>query len=102
MDMEGVGFYEGFSHLANLVLMNLGIDDELFAGVRAYLLEQTGVIGERAGVRTDAAADDALAGGITRLATGDCLVKVLGHRAQRLQDVLDGVRALIASHAVDD
>lgn len=101
MDMEGVGFYEGFSHLANLVLMNLGIDDELFAGVRAYLLEQTGAIGERAGVRTDAAADDALAGGITRLATGDCLVKVLGHRAQRLQDVLDGVRALVASTAED-
>lgn len=102
MDMEGVGFYEGFSHLANLVLVNLGIDDELFAGVRAYLLKQTGAIGERAGVRTDAAADDALAGGITRLATGDCLVKVLGHRAQRLQDVLDGVRALVASRAVDD
>lgn len=96
MDMESIGFYEGFTHLANLVLVNLGIDVERFEAIRAYLLGETGTIGDRAGARTDAAADDALAGGITRLASGDCLVKLLGHRAQRLQGVLDGVRALLA------
>ena len=95
MDMEGIGFYEGFTHLANLVLVNLGITDERFDAVRAYLLEQTGVIGASAQVRSGAAADDALAGGITRLASGDCLVKLLGHRAQRLQQALAGVRALL-------
>lgn len=95
MDMEGIGFYEGFTHLANLVLVNLGITDERFDAVRAYLLEQTGVIGASAKVRSGAAEDDALAGGITRLASGDCLVKLLGHRAQRLQQALAGVRALL-------
>lgn len=95
MDMEGIGFYEGFTHLANLVLVNLDITPACFDAVRAYLLEQTGVIGESAAVRSGAAEDDAVAGGITRLASGDCLVKLLGHRAQRLQQMLEGVRALI-------
>ena len=93
MDMEGTGLYEGFSHLANLVLVNLGIDEARFAAVRAYLLGETGVIGDAARADDDAADTETVAGGITRLASGDCLVKVLGNRAQRLQQVLEGVRA---------
>lgn len=93
--MEGIGFYEGFTHLANLVLVNLGVSDDDFARVRSYLLEQTGVIGAASDVVDQMGSSEAVAGGITRLATGDCLVKLLGHRAQRLQDVLDGVRGLL-------
>lgn len=96
MDMETTGFYEGFTHLANLVLVNLDIDEERFAAARAYLLEQTGVIGASAAPAGTAPAGDAVAGGITRLESGDCLVKVLGCRAQRLQEVLEGVRACLA------
>ena len=95
-DMEGFGFFGAYSHLANLVLVNLDIDDARFATIRDYLQSQTGEIG--AGVAapaSDAPAADAIAGGITRLATGDCLVKLLGHRAQRLQDVLNKVRDLV-------
>lgn len=95
MDMEGTGLYEGWSHLANLVLVNLGIDEARFAAVRSYLQGQTGVIGAAAldpGAPVDS---EAVAGGITRLSSGDCLVKVLGMRAQRLQQVLDGVRAVL-------
>ena len=94
-DMEGFGFYGSYSHLANLVLVNLDIDDIRFADIRDYLQSQTGEIGASAAVPTsDAPAEDDIAGGITRLATGDCLVKLLGHRAQRLQEVLNKVRDL--------
>lgn len=101
-DMEGLGCYEGFTHLANLVLVNLDIDEGRFARLRAYLREQTGVIGASAapvsadadGLAVDLADHDAVAGGITRLDSGDCLVKLLGYRAQRLQEILAGVRAL--------
>ncbi len=96
MSMESTGFYEGFTHLANLVLVNLGIDEERFGAARAYLLEQTGVIGASAASADADPAGDAVAGGITRLESGDCLVKVLGCRAQRLQEVLEGVRARLA------
>lgn len=95
MDMESTGFYEGFTHLANLVLVNLDIDEERVAVARAYLLEQTGVIGAAAGADARDPAGDDVAGGITRLESGDCLVKVLGCRAQRLQEVLEGVRACL-------
>ena len=95
MDMEGTGLYEGFSHLANLVLVNLDIDEARFRAARDYLLRRTGVIGDAALAADAAADDDTVAGGITRLASGDCLVKVLGNRAQRLQQVLEGVRAAL-------
>lgn len=94
VDMEGIGFYEGFTHLANLVLVNLDVDGERFEAMRAYLREQTGVIGASA-VPVDATSSEAVAGGITRLESGACLVKLLGHRAQRLQQVMAGVRALL-------
>ncbi len=95
-DMEGLGFYGSYSHLANLVLVNLDIDDTRFSAIRDYLQSQTGEIGAGAAAPvSDAPAEDAIAGGITRLATGDCLVKLLGHRAQRLQDVLKQVRDLV-------
>lgn len=95
-DMEGFGFFGAYSHLANLVLVNLDIDGARFATIRDYLQSQTGEIGASAAApASDAPAADAIAGGITRLATGDCLVKLLGHRAQRLQDVLNKVRDLV-------
>ena len=96
MDMEGFGLYEGFTHLANLVLVNLGITDEAFARVRSYLLEVTGVIGAGASEPAARVGADAVAGGVTRLESGDCLVKLLGMRAQRLQDVMAEVRRLLA------
>lgn len=78
------------------MLVNLDIDDARFDTIRDYLQSQTGEIGAGAAApASDAPAADAIAGGITRLATGDCLVKLLGHRAQRLQDVLNKVRDLV-------
>ena len=118
MDMEAFGLYEGFTHLANLVLVNIGVSEETFAAVRGYLREVTGTVGAAAtplplphdgvvarqassagdtgeGALTVSAFDDEVAGGITRLASGDCVVRLLGRRAQRLQDVLAHVRSLL-------
>lgn len=96
MDMEGLGLYEGFSHLANLVLVNVGVGEAAFGAARDYLRDETGVIGAAAGGPVGAArGSDAIAGGITRLGSGDVAVRLLGHRAQRLGEVLARVRALL-------
>ena len=96
MDMEGMGFYEGFTHLANLVLVNVDVSDEAFRAARDYLREQTGIIGASAQLPASASADsEAVAGGITRLGSGDVAVRLLGRRAQRLTDVLSEVRGLL-------
>lgn len=96
MGMEGMGLYEGFTHLANLVVLNAGVDDACFLAARDYLREVTGVIGASAAAPASAGTDsEAVAGGITRLASGDVAVRLLGRRAQRLEDVLAQVRGII-------
>ena len=96
LDMEGLGMYEGFSHLANLVVVNAGVGEDAFLAARDYLRDQTGVIGAAAGAPVGAAeGSEAVAGGITRLGSGDVAVRLLGHRAQRLGEVLARVRALL-------
>lgn len=96
MDMEGTGFYEGFTHLANLVLVNVAVDDEAFLRARDYLRELTGIIGASAQLPASAASDsEAVAGGITRLASGDVAVRLLGRRAQRLTSVLASLRRML-------
>ena len=102
MGMEGMGLYEGFTHLANLVLVNVGVDSAAFGAARDYLREQTGVIGASAALPASAGADsEAVAGGITRLGSGDVAVRLLGRRAQRLTDVLERVRELLGASGED-
>lgn len=97
MPMEEFGFYEGFSHLGNLVIVNCRVSAAAFAAARDYLREETGVIGAAAGSPVGAATgSEAVAGGVTRLASGDVCVRLLGHRAQRVGDVLDRVRSLLS------
>lgn len=97
MPMEDLGLYEGFSHLGNLVLINCQVGEATFTVARDYLRDETGVIGAAAGSPVGAATgSEAISGGITRLATGDVCVRLLGHRAQRLEDVLSRVRTLLA------
>lgn len=98
MPMESMGFYEGFTHLANLVLVNLNIGEAPFMAARDHLRELTGIIGASAQLPASAGEDsEAVAGGITRLASGDVAVRLLGRRAQRLTDVLQEVRRIISS-----
>lgn len=96
MPMEGLGLFEGFSHVANLVVVGAGVGEDALLAARDYLREQTGVIGAAAGSPVGAAeGSEAVAGGITRLGSGDVAVRLLGHRAQRLGDVLARVRELL-------
>lgn len=98
MPMEGMGLYEGFSHLGNLVLVNCEVGEGAFTRARDYLRDETGVIGAAAGSPVGAAeGSEAISGGITRLSSGDVCVRLLGHRAQRVSDVLSRVRALLAN-----
>lgn len=100
MPMEDLGFYEGFSHLGNLVLVNCGVGEAAFSAVRDYLRDETGVIGAAAGSPVGAATgSDAISGGVTRLDSGDVCVRLLGHRAQRLGDVFKKVRGLLSEVA---
>lgn len=96
MPMESLGLCEGFSHVANLVVVGAEVGEGALLAARDYLREQTGVIGAAAGAPVGAAeGSDAVAGGITRLGSGDVAVRLLGHRAQRLGDVLAEVRSLL-------
>ena len=96
MPMEGMGLFEGYSHLATLLVVSLGISEGAFQAARSYLLDETGVIGAQAGSPAGAReGSEAVAGGITRLASGDVAVRLLGHRAQRLEQVLARVRGLL-------
>ena len=97
MPMEDLGLYEGFSHLGNLVLINCQVGEAAFTAARDHLRDETGVIGAAAGSPVGAATgSEAISGGITRLTSGDVCVRLLGHRAQRLEDVLSRVRTLLA------
>ena len=66
--MTGLGMYESYTHLANLFFTkrDSSIQDAVWE-----LLEQ----------------DSEIEGGITKLASGDYTVRILGRRAQKLEQV---------------
>lgn len=77
LDCRGLGFFEGYTHLANGVFMGPDYDEERFVAARAYLAERTEALG--------------MIGGITHLGAGAAsgwLVKLLGTRADALQSLL--------------
>lgn len=77
MEMNGLGMYEGYTHLANLVLFNIPKTDMWMGSVREMLEEMTD-----------------LEGGVTRIASGDVAVRLLGRGAEKLLHVLEKIRAL--------
>lgn len=73
-EMEGMGMYEGYTHLANLFFTkNLAGED--FAQKISEYLEDTREV----------------EGGITRLASGDYGVRLFGRRAQQLELVCENI-----------
>ncbi len=69
-DMAGLGMYEGYTHLLNLFLTRPESPEDYFREAREYL----------------SSLSDA-EGGITELMEGDFAVRVLGRRAQRLEEI---------------
>ena len=75
MDMEELGFYEGFSHVANIFL----------GGVNSGMQEKIWEILER---------ENECEGGVTRLADGDLAVRIFGNRAQDLQKLAEKIKEI--------
>lgn len=69
-DMTGIGMYESYTHLANLFFTKKN-DDSKMQETIWELLEQ----------------DSEVEGGVTKLASGDYVVRILGKRAQKLEQI---------------
>lgn len=76
-DLAGLGMYEGYTHLLSLFLTRPEEPEAFQANVRSLL---------------DSNSD--IRGGITRLASGDFVVRALGFRAQRLEELKEEIFVL--------
>ena len=88
MPMEGIGMYEGYTHMANLFLSKIcsrdgencsqesGTCQTADSTINLELQEKIWQILDE---------DSEIDGGVTRLTTGDLALRIFGHRAQKLQ-----------------
>lgn len=70
-DMEGIGMYEGYSHLACIFLTGQEDAKEITEKIEGIFREKR----------------DDVEGGVTRLPGGDLVVRILGRRAQILEEL---------------
>lgn len=75
--MEEVGFFEGYSHLANLLLFQMGAEHSVDK-IRRLIGKQEDV-----------------SGGVTLTAASDVVVRILGNQAQTLQKICDDIIDLV-------
>ena len=86
MPMEGLGMYEGYSHMANIFLS--GCVDEAGAFDRG----KTGEIQEKIwGIIKETPDCD---GGVSMLASGDLAFRIFGNRAQVLQEIAERIKSI--------
>ena len=83
MDMEGIGMYEGYTHMANIFLT--GGSEELQQNIWE-ILEQ----------------EPECDGGVTKLVQNDLAVRIFGQRAQKLQEVAEKIKESFFLHSVYD
>ena len=76
-DMTGFGMYEGFTHLANLIICNEEKTEEWIIRVRE-LIDET----------------PDMEGGATRMASGGIVIRILGRSGQKLTDIMDKILQL--------
>lgn len=86
MPMEGIGMFEGYSHMANIFLTGCVDEAGAFDGGKTRELQEK--IWDILEETPDCD------GGVTRLASGDLAVRVLGNRAQKLQEVAEKIKGL--------
>ena len=78
--MEGIGLYEGYTHMANLFLSKKeNVDSNLELQERIWKI-----------LKEDQETD----GGITRLTSGDFALRIFGNRAQKLQQIAGKIKKL--------
>ena len=97
MPMEGIGMYEGYTHMANLFLSKIcsrdgescsqesGTVKSADSAINLELQEKIWQILDE---------DSEIDGGVTRLTTGDLALRIFGHRAQKLQQVAEKIKKI--------
>ena len=76
-EMSGMGMYEGFTHLLNLVFFNIEKSEAWVSAVRE-LLDKTPDV----------------EGGVTRIASGDAAVRILGRGAEPLLKISEKIQEM--------
>ena len=109
MPMEGIGLYEGYTHMANLFLSKLCNRDNVDGGKETNIdgmdikkqmnssgtgrtSDRTAELQEKIWQILDE--DSEIDGGVTRLTTGDLALRIFGHRAQKLQQVAEKIKKI--------
>ena len=81
LPMESVGFFEGYSHLASILLFHMDMDGGQKEEIRGRLEDR-----------------EDMCGGITTTGSGDTVVRILGNQAQKLQELCDEICRLYINH----
>ena len=76
-EMSGMGMYEGFTHFLNLVFFNIEKSESWISAVRELLDETPDV-----------------EGGVTRIASGDAAVRILGRGAEPLLKISEKIQEM--------
>ena len=112
MPMEGIGLYEGYTHMANLFLSKLCNRDNVDGGKETNIdgmdikkqmnssgtgrtSDRTAELQEKIWQILDE--DSEIDGGVTRLTTGDLALRIFGHRAQKLQQIAEKIKEIHTS-----
>ena len=112
MPMEGIGLYEGYTHMANLFLSKLCNRDNVDGGKETNIdgmdikkqmnssgtgrtSDRTADLQEKIWQILDE--DSEIDGGVTRLTTGDLALRIFGHRAQKLQQIAEKIKEIYTS-----
>ena len=112
MPMEGIGLYEGYTHMANLFLSKLCNRDNVDGGKETNrdgmdikkqmnssgtgrTSDRTAELQEKIWQILDE--DSEIDGGVTRLTTGDLALRIFGHRAQKLQQIAEKIKEIYTS-----
>ena len=84
--MEGLGMYEGYSHMANIFLSGCVDQAGVFDGGKTGELKEKiwGILEEKPDCE----------GGVSQLASGDLAVRIFGNRAQILQRIAEKIKEI--------
>ena len=110
--MEGIGLYEGYTHMANLFLSKLCNRDNVDGGKETNIdgmdikkqmnssgtgrtSDRTAELQEKIWQILDE--DSEIDGGVTHLTTGDLALRIFGHRAQKLQQIAEKIKEIYTS-----
>lgn len=74
LKMDGYGMYEGYTHLASMIIVNHVVDDGTIGRIRSILDEEEGA-----------------EGGVTLTASGDLVIRILGRSADQLMKLMTNI-----------